>query len=70
MPPNMAITSGNQNPHRKHGTETPQLFLRVSQGRMHSVPAVEGQPVNNLIFGLAPGLEMHAMQAFNLQRAE
>ena len=37
---------------------------------MHSVPAVEGQPVNNLIFGLAPGLEVHAMQAFNLQRAE
>ncbi len=37
---------------------------------MHSFPAVEGQPVNNLIFGLAPGLEAHAMQAFNLQRAE
>ena len=37
---------------------------------MHSFPAVEGQPVNNLIFGLAPGLEVHAMQAFNLQRAE
>ena len=37
---------------------------------MHSFPAVEGQPVNNLIFGLAPGLEAHAMQAFNLQRTE
>ena len=37
---------------------------------MHSVSAVEGQPVNNLIFGLAPGLGVHAMQAFNLQRAE
>jgi hypothetical protein len=32
MPPNMAITSGDQNPHRKHGTKMSQLFLRVSLG--------------------------------------
>ncbi len=37
---------------------------------MHSSSVVERQPVNNLIFGLAPRLEVHAMQAFNLQRAE
>jgi hypothetical protein len=30
MPPNMAITSGNQNPHWKHGIKMSRLFLRVS----------------------------------------
>jgi hypothetical protein len=32
---------------------------------MHSFSVAEGQPINNLIFGLAPGLEAHAMQAFD-----
>ena len=37
---------------------------------MHPSSVVEGKPVDDLVLGLAPGLEVHAMQAFNLQRAE
>jgi hypothetical protein len=34
---------------------------------MHSFPVVEGHPVNDLIFGLPPGSEAHAVQAFDLE---
>jgi hypothetical protein len=37
---------------------------------MHSFPAVEDQPVNNLIFGLAPCFKAHVVKSLNLQRAE
>ena len=37
---------------------------------MHSVPAVEGQPVNNLIFGLAPFFKAHVVKPLDLQRTE
>jgi uncharacterized protein YecA (UPF0149 family) len=30
MPPNVAITRGDQNPYWKHGIKMSQLFLRVS----------------------------------------
>jgi hypothetical protein len=42
----------------------------VAQGGMHSFPVVKCHPVNHLIFGLPPGFEAQAVQAFDLQRAE
>ena len=37
---------------------------------MHPFPIVEAEPVDNLIFGLAPCFEAHAVKPFDLQRPE
>ena len=42
----------------------------ITQRRMQPSMVVEGNPVHHLILGLTPRAEAHAVEAFDLQRAE
>ena len=37
---------------------------------MHPSPVIEGKPVNDLVLGLAPRFEAHAVKPLDLQRTE
>ena len=37
---------------------------------MHPSPVIEGKPVDDLVFSLAPRFEAHAMKPLDLQRTE
>jgi hypothetical protein len=37
---------------------------------MHSLPVVEGKPVDDLVLGLTPCFKVHIVKPFDLQRTE